>query len=137
LRSFLYFNNQNSDLLKSLIIGVVSAVTIIAILMCILCVVFLATPLPPHNYLQYIMLAIDAIAVYFGSYIAARINKSKGLIVGISVGAIILISLIASGFMVQNGTITITTLLKAIIILIFSALGGIKGVNIKEKIRIK
>lgn len=137
MRSFLYFNNQNSDIIKSLICGVLSSVVIIAILMCILCAVFFMTPLPPYEYLQYIMLAIDAIGVFFGGYIASRINKSKGLIVGLCVGAVVLLALIASGFTIENSTITIVTLLKAVVILLCSMLGGIKGVNVKEKIRIK
>lgn len=137
MRSFLYFNNQNSDIIKSLICGVLSSVVIIAILMCILCAVFFMTPLPPYEYLQYIMLAIDAIGVFIGGYIASRINKSKGLIVGLCVGAVVLLALIASGFTIENSTITIITLLKAVVILLCSMLGGIKGVNVKEKIRIK
>lgn len=105
--------------------------------MCILCAVFFMTPLPPYEYLQYIMLAIDAIGVFFGGYIASRINKSKGLIVGLCVGAVVLLALIASGFTIENSTITIVTLIKAVVILLCSMLGGIKGVNVKEKIRIK
>ena len=137
MRSFLYFNNQNSDIIKSLICGVLSSVVIIAILMCILCAVFFMTPLPPYEYLQYIMLALVAIGVFFGGYIASRINKRKGMIVGLCVGAVILLALIASGFTIENSTITIITLIKTVIILLCSMLGGIKGVNVKEKIRIK
>lgn len=83
------------------------------------------------------MLAVIGIAVFFGTYIAARINKSKGLYLGIANGAIVYIALLSSGFCSGSGTITIFTLLKLITCLIFSILGGIKGVNVKDKIRIK
>ncbi len=137
MRSFLYFNNTHSDMIKALILGVVSSVTMIGILMCVLCAVFLASPLPPQEYLEYIILTIDAISVFIGGYIAARINKCNGMIVGLIVGFIVFLSLIISGFIAFNTTLTLVTLLKAIVILIFSILGGIKGVNVKEKIKIK
>lgn len=83
------------------------------------------------------MLVVDALGVLFGGYIAARVNKSQGLILGLINGAIILVALLIIGFCMSSDTLTLNTLLKTIVILIFSALGGIKGVNIKEKIRIK
>ena len=83
------------------------------------------------------MLAIDAIGVLFGSYVGARINKSQGLIIGLINGAIIFVALLICGFCINTGTLTIITLLKAVVVLLFSAFGGIKGVNVKEKIRIK
>ena len=83
------------------------------------------------------MLIPDAIGVLAGSYIAARINKSNGLFIGLCNGAIVFLALIISGFCITPETLTLITLLKAVVILLFSAFGGIKGVNVKEKIRIK
>ena len=83
------------------------------------------------------MLAVDAISVFFGGYVAARINKQKGLIIGAGVGAIVLVSVLISGLSIPYTTQTLLTLFKIITIPLMSALGGVKGVNKKEKIRIK
>ena len=135
-----YFTNislNDRTLIKALVLGVVSSVAMITALMCIMSAVLTFSSLLPYEYLQYIMLAIDAIGVLFGSYVGARINKSQGLIIGLINGAIIFVALLICGFCLNTGTLTIITLLKAVVILLFSAFGGIKGVNVKEKIRIK
>ena len=109
----------------------------IAVLLCVVTVVLLASSLLPYEYLSYIMLAVDAIGALFGGYIAARLNKSQGLILGLLNGFILFVGIVISGFCVSGETITILTLLKAVVIIIFSAIGGIKGVNTKEKLHIK
>lgn len=136
MRSISYFDKSNSKFLSSIIIGAVSSVVVIAVLMCILSGILTATSLPPIEYLQYIMLIIIGIAVFLGGYIAARINKSKGLYLGIINGSIIYIALISSGFCMSKA-ISLITILKLIVCVLCSVLGGIKGVNIKDKIRIK
>ncbi|MBE6823973.1 MAG: TIGR04086 family membrane protein [Ruminococcaceae bacterium] len=135
-----YFSNISSDkqtFIKSLILGVVSSVAMIAVLLCVVTVILLSVSLLPYEYLSYIMLVIDAIGVLFGGYIAARINKSQGLILGLLNGFIVFVAFLICGFSTTSDNITLITALKAIVILLFSAFGGIKGVNVKEKIRIK
>lgn len=127
----------NKDFIKALIIGSVVSVSIICVLLCILTAVFLGVSMLPYEYLSYMMLIIDAIAVFIGSYISARINKSNGLLIGLLNGAVVFIAILISGFCVKPETLSIITLLKAVIILVFSSLGGIKGVNTKEKIHIR
>ncbi len=135
-----YFSNiapDNRSFVKALILGVVSSVVMISVLMCITAVVLLISSQLPYEYLEYLMLIIDAVSVFVGGYIAARINKSQGLMLGLACGAIVLVSIIIGGFISGPQTITLITLLKAVVIVIFSSLGGIKGVNAKEKIHIK
>lgn len=135
-----YFTNislNNSAFIKALILGVFSSVAMITILMCVVSAILLFSSLLPYEYLQYIMLAVDTLGVLFGGYIAARVNKSQGLVLGLVNGAIILVALLIIGFCLSSDTLTLNTLLKVVVIMIFSALGGIKGVNVKEKIRIK
>lgn len=137
MRSFSNYSLSNSTFLKSLIIGVVSSVAMITVLLCIVTVVLLVSALLPYEYLQYIMLAAQALSVLFGAYIAGRMNKCQGLLLGLSIGFIVFVALTIVGFATVSGALTITTLLKAIVLLIFSCIGAVKGVNAKEKIHIK
>lgn len=137
MRNFSYSSMNNRSFIKALILGVVSSVAMIAVLMCIVTVVLFVSATLPYEILEYIMLGVDAIGALFGGYIAARINKSQGLVLGLLNGFIIFVALLIGGFCVSSETLTITTLLKAIVLLSFSAIGGIKGVNTKEKIHIK
>ena len=127
----------NKSFIKALIVGSVVSLCIIVVLLCIMTAVFLGVSMLPYEYLSYIMLIIDAIAVFMGSYVAARINKESGLFIGLLNGGIVFIAILISGFCVSPETLSIVTLLKAVIILVFSSLGGIKGVNTKEKIHIR
>ena len=137
MRNFSNISLNNTAFIKALIIGVASSVITIALMLCIITAIFTASAMLPYEYLEYIMLIPDAIGVLAGSYIAARINKSNGLFIGLCNGAIVFLALIISGFCITPETLTLITLLKAVVILLFSAFGGIKGVNVKEKIRIK
>ena len=109
----------------------------ISVLLCVVTVILLVSSLLPYEYLAYIMLVVDAIGALFGGYVAARINKRQGLLLGALNGAIVFVALIIAGFCVSNDTLTIITLLKAIIIVLCSAFGGVRGVNVKDKLHIK
>ena len=137
MHNFINSLNDNKRIIKSIILGAVSSTCIMAILMCITAVLLTTSALLPYEYLAYIMLFIEAISVFFGGYMASRINKSKGLILGLINGIIIFTAITLSGLFTSSATITYITLLKLATILIFSILGGIKGVNIKEKIHIR
>ena len=126
MQNYINSIDDKKKIIKAIILGGVSSTCIIAVLMCITAVLLTTSALLPYEYLAYIMLFIDAISVFFGGYIASRINKSKGLILGL-----------INGLLSSEETVTYITLLKLITIIIFSILGGIKGVNVKEKIHIK
>lgn len=129
--------DDNKRIIKAVILGAVSSTCIMVILMCITAVLLTTSALLPYEYLGYIMLVIEAISVFFGGYIASRINKSKGLVLGLINGGIIFTAITLSGLITSGDTVTYLTLLKLVAIIIFSVLGGIKGVNVKEKIHIK
>ena len=135
--NFLNTSNDNKKMIKAVILGGISSTCIMAILMCIAAVILTTSALLPYEYLAYIMLFIEAISVFFGGYIASRVNKSKGLILGLINGGIIFTAITLSGLISSGDTITYITLLKLVSIMLFSVLGGIKGVNVKEKIHIK
>ncbi len=127
----------NRAFIKALIVGGVVSLCIIVVLLCVMTTALLGVSLLPYEYLSYIMLIIDAVAVFIGSYIAARISKENGLFIGLLNGAIVFLAILIAGFSTTPETLSIITLLKAVIILVFSSLGGIKGVNTKEKIHIR
>ena len=119
------------------VLGVSVAVLIIFLMTCQISAVLLFVPSVPYSALPYIALAADAVGIFVGAYIAASAAKSRGLVTGlICAGAVFILMLIA-GFITDGGTLSIITPLKLIVLLVFGALGGIKGVNKKDRIRIK
>ena len=129
--------NERTLLLKSVITGVLISVALIVILMCVVCAVFLFSSAPPAEYLDYIMIAIDGVAVFLGALIAAGIAKSGGLLTGLFTGLAVFIIIFAAGLCSGTETVTMLTPIRAAAVVILGIFGGIKGVNRKEKIHIK
>lgn len=84
-----------------------------------------------------VVIGADVICAFVGGYIAARIKKEKGIVCGAIVGGILFILVLTGGMISGFEEITYRTILSFGILLIFGALGGIKGVNRKTRIKIK
>ncbi len=136
MRYFSDLNNDTREFIKSLILGVISSVAVTSALLCITTIILQTASLLPYEYLSYVMIGIEGFGVMMGGYIAGRLNKSQGLILGLLNGFIMLLALLIAGFCISSD-VTIITLIKAIVLLLFSAIGAVKGVNTKEKIHIK
>ena len=132
-----FFKENNGRLLKASIIGILSVAVITAVLLCVGAVVLNYMSGIPYGLLDYLTLACLAIGVLIGSYIAAAIMKSGGLMIGLIVGTVILLIILVCGFCIGNESIGIMTAIRAGVLLLCGAAGGSKGVNRKERIRIK
>ena len=137
MRNFESTIQDNKTIIKAIIMGVVSSVSIASIIMCIVATILTFSSLLPYEYLAYIMIFILCISVFFVGYIASRINKSKGLILGLINGVIIFSAISLSGMFLSENTVSYITLIRFVAITVCSILGGIKGVNKKEKIHIR
>lgn len=127
----------NKKAIRGVIFGVLggSLVTILLTLICSF--ILLMSGKLPYELLDYITLAFAGLGAFAGGYIASRIIKSAGLVWGAITGLIMFIIVFIAGFSNQNGGITMLTLYKLLIILLCSSLGGIIGVNKKDKLKIK
>ena len=132
-----FFNVEGRSIIKPVLIGVTIAVLVIGVLICALALTVLMMPTVPYGWLDYITIAIEGFGVLTGAYIAGVLFKSKGLIIGALCGAIILLITFAVGLSISRNSIGILTVIRSIVLMICGIIGGILGVNRKEKIRIK
>lgn len=121
---------------KAVLIGTAAGAVIILVILSAICGVLTATSSIPYRLLPYLVLIADAGGALCGAYTAAAIHKSRGLILGLSCGFILFVILFSVG-MCSGGTIGLPTLLKAIVLIVFGVLGGILGVNKKERLHIR
>lgn len=124
-------------LFKSMFFGSVCGLLLSVILMCICAVIILSIGLLPADLTKYVMLAVLGSGAMFGGFIAARITKSAGLLVGMLTGFVIFILITILGLIKNTDAVSIATLLRFIITIVTGAIGGILGVNKKEKLHIK
>ena len=132
-----FFKENSGRIWIACAVGVVSSICITTVLMCICAVVLNYLSGIPYGIVDYLTLICLAIGVLIGAYIAAAIMKSGGLMIGLIVGTVILLIILVCGFCIGNESIGIMTAIRAGVLLLCGAAGGIKGVNRKERIRIK
>lgn len=130
-----FINTENMPI-RTIVIGVLTSLAVMLAVMCAICGVMLFVSSIPYHLLPYILLIADAVGVFCGGYIAAALNKSRGLILGLIIGFLVFIIVFAAGLSTGEA-IGLITFLRLAVLAIFGMLGGIKGVNKKEKIHIK
>lgn len=124
-------------MVKGILIGAGVSCALIFVLMCTLAFVLNMLSGIPYGALDYVMIGAAGLAVLVGAYIASAVAKSRGLIVGLICAAVVLLITLACGMSSKHNDVTLLTGIRAAVLLLCGALGGIKGVNRKEKLRIK
>lgn len=131
------FGNDNRRIVKAVAVGVFSSLILTALLTCLFGFMLNMMPSVPYGIIDYVMIGIEGFSVFIGAYIACVIAKSKGLIIGALCGAISLLIVFACGLSMVKNDIGILTIIRVVVMLLCGVIGGIAGVNRKEKVRIK
>lgn len=129
-------DGRSSNSVKAVIISVLVNVLITALCLLFLCLIMTMSGALFEGSLKYLTLIPLALGGYTGGFCAGRINKEKGMMLGAVSGFIVFIAMIIISFSLQSTDITYMIILKGIAIVLFSAIGGVKGINKKEKFRI-
>ncbi len=119
-------------MLIHILIGLtVGSVTVfVAMMLCALVLTmsdFDATVATP---LSNISLAIGAMV---GGLVASILHKSKGLVIGAIIGFSMFIIVTIISLIISDGTITVNTPLRLVVMTLLAAVGGIIGVNRSAK----
>lgn len=128
---------DKSKFLKSYIIGVLLSLLFTTVLVLLCTIAFTVSKKIPLDFIEYILIGLTGVSVFFSSLIAGRINTQNGLVLGLAIGATIFAAILISGFAMDSSSVSILTLIKAVVILLCSSLGAILGVNKKDRIHIK
>ena len=131
------FDRDKGRIAKAVLIGVLSSVVLAVLLTCLFSVMLHMMSGIPYDVIDYVMVAIEGFSVLIGAYIACVIVKSKGLIIGALCGAVSLLIVFAVGMSMSKNNIGLLTIIRSIVMLLCGVIGGIMGVNRKEKVRIK
>lgn len=119
------------------ILGVFSAAIINVAIIALCSALFASSKIFSQDVVLGVIIGADVVCAFVGGYIAARIKKEKGIVCGAVVGGILFILVLTGGMISGFEEVTYRTVLSFGVLLIFGALGGIKGVNRKTRIKIK
>lgn len=134
---FMSVSVEPKRILKGCAIGLAVAAALCGLLTCIFTFVLNMMDGLPYGIIDYVMIGIEGVSILIGAYIAAAIARSRGLIVGLLVGAVALLITFIVGMSMPENNVGILTVIRAVVLLLCGALGGIRGVNRKERIRIR
>ena len=128
---------KKSKLVKAVGIGTAASFAVMLAALCLICGLMMMLSAIPFDSLPYITLIAAAAGVFAGGYISAAITGSGGLIVGVLCGAASFLVLLLIGLCAGTSSPGAVTIIRLIVCVLFGALGGVKGVNRREKLHIK
>ena len=131
------FGKDKGHIVKAVLIGVLCSVVLSVLLTCLFSMMLKLMSGIPYEIIDYVMVAIEGFSVLIGSYIACVIAKCKGLVIGTLSGAIALMIVFAVGMSIAKNNIGLLTIIRSVVMLLCGIIGGVAGVNRKEKVRIK
>lgn len=138
MKSVIYNNNlkQNSIYIKGILFGSIICITVIIVLLMISAFAITQIGNVPTDVINIVVNTINGIGVFCGSFIALRIIKSKGIIFGVTIGGILFALILIAGLISSTETLSINTPIKLVVSVICGGIGGVLGVNRKEKFKI-
>ena len=131
-----FFKGDNNKLLKATATGFILSIIFTVILSCLFALILSFTSGIPYGIIDYAAVGIEGISVFSGAYIAAALVKSQGIIIGALCGVTFFILTAALALSTGSADIGVITVIRLAVLLICGIVGGILGVNKKERIKI-
>ena len=127
---------KTSKSVKAIILGVLLSFGVIFLVTIVLALFLNVAGSLFEEIAGYLLLLPLSIGGYIGGYTSARIKGSNGMITGLICSLAVFIILLILGLSIFNTNITYMILLKGIALILPALIGGVKGVNKKEKFKI-
>lgn len=122
---------------KAALFGVLASLLISIILMCCVSAFILTNGLLPSELTNIITIAALGAGSFTGGIVASRITKSAGMITGLITGFAVFLLITIIGLCRSSDSITYLTFIRLAVTVVLGGIGGIIGVNKKEKVHIK
>ena len=129
--------NDNKRSVKAVLIGTAISLLLTVMLTCVFSFIIKLMPVVPYGIIDYVLIGLSGLSILIGSYTASVMTKSKGMMIGSLCALIVFVVLTISGMSTPDNDIGILTVIRVVAYLVCGVVGGIAGVNRKEKVRIK
>lgn len=129
-----YKENGGFKVFKSVALGVVIGMFFCSIMMLLLAFALVKSGQLPLNAVYIILQVIGALSAFLGSYVAVRIYKSMGLLLGVITAFVMFLIVFAVGLSTCIEGVSVMTITKLTAMLCAGAIGGILSVNKRKNI---
>lgn len=86
----------------------------------------------PQMLVMPMVLVALGVGAFAAGHLAARLTHEKGLVMGLCCGALLFLLLWLFGLRINENSLGVIAIIKLAVALVFSALGGVTGVNVKK-----
>jgi len=130
-------NFLNKKSIKATIFGVTAGLVTTIMLFVIIGFAVSKLDTYPASIIDYVILGILVVSGLVAGNVTGRIYKSSGILYGALTGIVMFLIILFAGISSIANGLSFFTLYKLVLLVVSSALGGILGVNKKDKIHIK
>lgn len=126
--------NQSIDahaLVKPILFGLILGAVVTFLMLMLLALILSVKDFPPAAAVA-MSSAAAGIGAFFAGFTAARIVGRKGLLLGLACGALLYVIITLISLAVSPGGFTALSLIKLVIVLLASVIGGVLGVNTRK-----
>ena len=124
--------SDRTKMIKSVVTGTLCGLLTNMILMCVFAVVMLKGGLLSSQLIDYIMAGLYAAGAFLGGFVAAKINRGAGLIVGAATGAAMLLLLVLTAAVKGQADFGALFVIKLAATVLAGAAGGALGIREKQ-----
>ena len=119
--------------LKAIFFGTLFGVAFCALLLLLCTFLFTRVKNVPEHVILPLTLGISALGAFASGYVSVRISRAKGLLYGALSGFALFLVLLLAAFVFAREPLSIITLIRAVLLILSGAVGGVVGVNQRER----
>ena len=131
----MYKDNSKMKILQSVIIGMIVGILLCSLMIFLLSFILVKSGQLPMNTVYIALQVIGALSAFAGSYVAVRIYKEYGMLLGLLTSFFIYLIVLAVGLSTCSEPLSMLSLTKLIAMLCAGAVGGILSVNRRKSIK--
>ncbi|WP_050698126.1 TIGR04086 family membrane protein [Anaeromassilibacillus senegalensis] len=128
-------NNAVLGALRSIVIGSVVGAVLCAVLLAACAFGFVQAKHIPQFAIDPIIIAVSALSSFVAGYIAARMSKKNGLVLGALSGLFLFLLFLLAGVIALHEAFILSTLTRLAVMVLGGAIGGLIAVSKKSKIK--
>ena len=120
---------------KAILLSMVVMAAVSAVLLALIALIFGKMKVLPRGSIPVLTTVIGCLGVFLGSFLASAYAKEKGLLLGLLSGAIFAFCTALVSVLLFQNDFNIASAGKLAAILLSGSIGGILGVNRKDKVK--
>lgn len=129
--------NENPILgaLRSIVIGSVAGAALCAALLGACALAFVSAGNIPQNTISPMVIALSVLSSFVAGFISAKISHKRGLVLGALSGLLLFVLFLVSGLIASREAISVTVIMRMLVMILSGAIGGLLAVSKKTKIK--